>query len=62
MPHGKLKRHLTTNHKNLSGKPREFFARKLSETNKQSVLFSIFAHTSQGTACVFQSCVQNREM
>ena len=41
----KLKRHLTTNHKKLSGKPREFFAQKLSEMNKQSVLFSSFLHT-----------------
>ena len=41
----KLKRHLTTNHNNLSGKPHEFFARKLSEMNKQSVLFSNFLHT-----------------
>jgi len=41
----KLKRHVTTNHNNLSGKPREFFARKLSEMNKQSVLFSNFLHT-----------------
>jgi len=43
--YNKLKRHLTTNHNNLPGKPREFFARKLSEMNKQSVLFSIFLHT-----------------
>jgi len=42
----KLKRRLTTSHNNLSGKPREFFAHKLSEMNKQSVLFSIFLHTS----------------
>ena len=41
----KLKRHLTTNHNNLSGKPRECFARKVSEMNKQSVLFSNFLHT-----------------
>ena len=40
----KLKRHLTTNH-NLFGKPRKFFSRKLSEMNKQSVLFSNFLHT-----------------
>ena len=40
-----LKRNLTTNHNNLSGKPREFFARKLSVINKQLVLFSIFLHT-----------------
>jgi len=40
----KLKRHLT-NHNTLSGKPRELFARKLSEMNKQSVLFSNFSHT-----------------
>ena len=59
----KLKRYLTTNHNNLSGKPREFFCRKLSEMNKQSVLFSNFSHTPtcQRTACVFYSCVQNRE-
>ena len=41
----KLKRHLTTNHKKLSGKPREFFAQKLSEMNEQSALFSNFLHT-----------------
>ena len=41
----KLKRHLTTNHSNLDGKPREFFARKLSEMNKQAVLVSNFLHT-----------------
>ena len=41
----KLKRHLTTNHNYLSGKPREFFARKLSEMNKQSALFLNFLHT-----------------
>jgi len=45
MLHSKLKRHLTTNHNNLSGKPCKFFARKLSEMNKQSVLFSNFLHT-----------------
>ena len=38
----KLKRYLTTNHNNLSGKPHEFFARRLSEMDKQSVLFSNF--------------------
>ena len=38
----KLKRYSTTNHNNLSRKPREFFPRKLSEINKQSILFSIF--------------------
>ena len=38
----KLKRHPTTNHNNLSGKPREFFARNLSDMNKQLVLFSNF--------------------
>ena len=38
----KLKRHLTTNHNYLSGKPREFFIRKLSEMKKQSVVFSNF--------------------
>jgi len=43
--YNKLKRHLTTNHNNLPGKPREFFACKLSEMNKQSVLFSNFLHT-----------------
>ena len=36
----KLKRHLTTNHNNLSGKPREFFTRKLSQMNKQCDTFS----------------------
>ena len=41
----KLKRHLTTNHSNLYEKPREFFACKLSEMNKQSVLFFNFLHT-----------------
>ena len=41
----KLKRHLTTNHKKLFGKTREFFARKLSEMNKHSVLFSSFLYT-----------------
>ena len=41
----KLKRHLTTNHNNLFRKPREFFARKLSEMNKQSVVFSNFLQT-----------------
>ena len=29
----KLKRHLTTNHSNLNGKSREFFARKSSKIN-----------------------------
>ena len=38
----KQKRHLTTNHNNLSGKQRKFFARKLAEMNKQSVLLSNF--------------------
>ena len=38
----KLKRHLTANHHNLSGKLRQFFARKLSGINKQSVIFSNF--------------------
>ena len=42
---GKLKCHLTTNHDNLSGKLRKFFARELSKMNKQSVLFSNFLHT-----------------
>ena len=41
----KLKRRLTTNHNNLSGKPRQFFACKLSEINKQSVLFSNLLQT-----------------
>ena len=41
----KLKRHLTTNHNYLSGKPREFFACKLLEMNEQSVLFTKFLHT-----------------
>ena len=40
-----LKRNLTINHNNLSGKPYKFFARKLSEMNKQSVLFPNFLHT-----------------
>ena len=57
------KRHLITNHNNLLGKSREFFARKLTEIKKQSVeLSSFFAHTCQGTACVFESCLQNRQM
>ena len=38
----KLRRHLTANHNYLSGKPCEFFIRKLSETNKQSVVFYNF--------------------
>ena len=41
----KLKRHSTTNHNNLFGKPRKFFARNLSKMNKQSVLFSNFLQT-----------------
>ena len=41
----KLKRHLITNHNNLSGKSREFFARKLTEMNKQSVELSSFSDT-----------------
>ena len=41
----KLKRHLTTNHNNLSRKPRKYFARELSEMNKQSDIFSNFLHT-----------------
>ena len=40
----KLKRYLTI-HNNLSGKPHKLFAGKLSEMNKQSVLFSNFSHT-----------------
>ena len=40
-----LKRHSTTNHNNLSGKPRKFFARNLSKRIKQSVLFSNFLQT-----------------
>ena len=40
----KLKRHLITNHNNLSGKSREFFARKLTEM-KQSVELSSFLDT-----------------
>ena len=40
----KLKRHLITDHNNLSGKSREFFARKLTETKKQSVELSSFLH------------------
>ena len=45
----KLKRYLITNHNNLSGKPHEFFSRKLSEMNKQPVLFSNFLHTPATT-------------
>ena len=41
----KLKRHLITNHNNLSVKSREFFARKLTEMNKQSVELSSFLDT-----------------
>ena len=40
-----LKRHLTTNYNNLSGKHAKFSLDKLSEMNKQSVLFSNFLHT-----------------
>ena len=48
MLHSKLKRHLTTNHNNLFGKPREYFARKLSEMNEQSIfIFKFCAHTCQ---------------
>ena len=42
MQPSKLKRHLITNHNNLSGKSREFFARKLTEMKKQSVELSSF--------------------
>ena len=45
MPPSKLERHLITNHNNLSGKSREFFARKLTEMKKQSVELSSFLHT-----------------
>ena len=38
----KLKRHLTTNHNYLSGKPREFFTRKLSKMKKHLVIFLNF--------------------
>ena len=41
----KLKRYLTTNHNNFSGKPHKFFARMLLEMNNQSVLFSNFLYT-----------------
>ena len=43
----KLERHLITNHKNLSGKSREFFARtrKLTKMKEQSVELSSFLHT-----------------
>ena len=41
----KLKCHLITNHNHLSGKSREFFARKLTEMNKQSVELSSFLDT-----------------
>ena len=41
----KLKRHIITNHNNLSGKSREFFARKLTEMNKRSVELSSFLDT-----------------
>ena len=39
----KLQRYLTTN-QNLSEKPQEFFFRRLSEMNEQSVFFSNFLH------------------
>ena len=45
----KRKRYLTTNHNNLFEKPHEVFPRKLSEMNKQSVLFSHFLHTPAKT-------------
>ena len=45
----KLKRYLTRNHNNLSGKPHKFFARRLSEMNEQSVIFSNFLHTPAKT-------------
>ena len=41
----KIKRHLIANHNNLSGKSREFFARKLTGMNKQSVELSNFLDT-----------------
>ena len=41
----KLKRHLITNHNNLLGKSPEFFARKLTDMNKQSVELSSFLNT-----------------
>ena len=41
----KLKRHLITNHNNLSGKSRKFFACKLTEMNRQSVELSSFLDT-----------------
>ena len=49
----KLKRYLTTNHNNLSEKPYKYFARKSSEMNKQSVLFSNFLHTPAKTQIEF---------
>ena len=54
----KLKRHLTTNHNNLSGKSRKFFACKLSEINKQSVLFLNILHTPAyfEVACRIAKC------
>ena len=36
---------LVVSYNNLSRKPREFFARKLSEMNKQSVVLSNFLQT-----------------
>ena len=36
---------LVVSYNNLSRKPSEFFARKLSEMNKQSVVFSNFLQT-----------------
>jgi len=59
----KLKRHLTTNHNNLSGKPCEFFARELSEMNKQSVLFSNFSYTpAKAQLAPFEVAYMTREM
>ena len=40
---------LVTSYNNFSRKPREFFARKLSEINKQSVVFSNFLQTPAKT-------------
>ena len=35
----KLKRHLETNHRNMEGKPRDFFTRKLKELKQQKGTF-----------------------
>ena len=59
----KLKRHLITNHNNLSGKPREFFARKLSKMIKQSVLLSNFCkHLPRHSLRLLNLCTESRNV